>query len=589
MEDLAQRLAESEHGPETAEALLDRWDGRPEHIAEDIFRTRNLETGQIEDLTLFYPYQPKILHAYFFSDASIKNVYKGRRIGVSFVICVALAIDAMRTPGGFFPIVSRTKAQSESRIGDIRGLIEHSKVMDVDDLVTDNKGELELPNGARIKAYTGDPEGARGDDSANAVFVDEMAFLDDQEATMRAFMPFISLGNAQMLQVSTPKVSNDLFLQTHRRGSPVGVDGVVALKQPTFTNAEDIDPTVSLFNQHVEPVRPDLNIETVEAERAQDPQGFAQEYLCQPVSDEYRFFAQQKVEAAQRRGAADPTQFQEGVGGGKATGDRAYWHPATHARCGGTMVMGVDIGIDRDDTAIAVFEHVGNHRYLRFHTLLDRSDLRALNVYPENAKHPEAVADYIYRLSENMGVAKVFLDMTGPGRGFQEAVQSKLGKRAQGFNFSNRDEVTRMFGDFNFGLHKDLITLVPDAQIHDQLLAIVKEQRHEHSKPKFSGKDYAEDGKDDMAYALILGAYPPSFDADRSTQLHQREEAYSGYEAEEAQGGEGEAFRGVKTRSAKRARYGDRPTIPEGVALTRADNRPSTEYTARHRRRRTRR
>ena len=80
MEELAEKLAESEHGLDNAEALLERWTGHPERIAEDIFRVRNLDSGDIEDLSLFYPYQPKLMHAYFFGDGRIINVYKGRRM-----------------------------------------------------------------------------------------------------------------------------------------------------------------------------------------------------------------------------------------------------------------------------------------------------------------------------------------------------------------------------------------------------------------------------------------------------------------------------------------------------------------------------
>jgi hypothetical protein len=95
MEELAEKLAESEHGLDNAEALVERWTGHPERIAEDIFRVRNLDSGDIEDLSLFYPYQPKLMHAYFFGDGRIINVYKGRRIGVSFVFGVCMAIDGL--------------------------------------------------------------------------------------------------------------------------------------------------------------------------------------------------------------------------------------------------------------------------------------------------------------------------------------------------------------------------------------------------------------------------------------------------------------------------------------------------------------
>ncbi|WP_372611640.1 terminase large subunit domain-containing protein [Halomonas sp.] len=597
--DLAERFAEHGADIEDAEAILERWTGHPEKIAEDIFRVRSQETHKIEPLRLFYPYQPKLMHAYFYGDSRLTNVYKGRRIGVSFIFCVCIAIDALAHGGTNYAIVSRTKAQSEARISDIADLLSESKLgfTDLDaDLPTNNNGELEFPNGANIKAFTGEPDGARGFDSAKVVFVDEMAFLDDQKATMRAFMPFINLGDAQMLQVSTPRVANDTFLQTHRNGTEQGKDGVISIKQPSFKNPEEIDPTKSLFDQDAVPVRPDMNVQAVEVERAQDPQGFAQEYLCQPVSDEYRFLSKQKVGDAMRRGAAMPENYELGTSnGGRPTGQKHYWHPATHARCGGMMSMGVDIGTDgADDTAITVFEHVGEERYLRFHTLLDRSDLRALDVYPEDTANPESVANYVYRLAENMGVDKVFIDMTGPGKGFQKSIQQRLGNRAQGFNFSDKKELERMWGDLNYGFHKNLVHLVPDEDLFDQLCAIVKQQSYKDQTPRFSGKDQAEDGKDDLAMATVLGAYPPHFDANRSTEAHARENVSGESYSDEAgpQKSEGEkGTRELRVQNSQRRSYGDDVQTPGGVVRLAGgtSKRSQTRYQNRHNRSNSRR
>jgi hypothetical protein len=523
--------------------LLERWADSPEKIVQDVFRTRNMETGEMEDLSLFYPYQPKLLHAYFYGDESLINVYKGRRIGVSFVFCIALAIDAFTTPEANFAIVSRTKGQSEERIDDIRSLLKDSKFVDepLDDwLQKNNNGKLIFPNGATVRAFSGDPKSARGMDSAKTVFVDEMAWLEDQKATMQAFMPFINLGShRQMLQVSTPRASNDTFLDTHERGKPNGKEGVISVQQPSFKNPDAININKSLHGQDVEPVRPDMDVASVEVERAQDPQGFAQEYLCRPIADEYRFFTSDGIRRAQERGAAKVSDT------GDLIGSYTGWSPATHAREGGMMVMGVDIGIDRDDTAIAVFEHVGAKRYLRFHTRLNVQDLAAVGIQSSRVNDPSKVAEYVYRLAENMGVEKVFIDKTGPGKGFQKEIDRRLGNRAEGFNFSDKDEISRMMGDFNFALHNDHITLVPGSEVRGQLEAIVKTQRHETSKPKFSGKKHAPNGKDDLAMAMVLGTYPPNFDADRNMKPEQRKNV-SGFQEDEPEPTEGSRSDGFR-------------------------------------------
>jgi len=582
MDELAAAVADE--GEKEKTALLKRWDGSPEKIVEDVFQTRNMETGNIEPLRLFYPYQPRLLHAYFYGNESIINVYKGRRIGVSFIFCVAIAIDAFTTPDANFAIVSRTKSQSEERIADIRALLKASKFVTgpVEDwLKKDNNGKLIFPNGATIRAFSGDPKSARGMDSAKVVFVDEMAWLKDQKATMQAYMPFINLGShRQMLQVSTPRASNDTFLSTNQKGSSRGKDGVISIKQPSFKNPDDIDIEKPLHEQDVEPVRPDMDVPSVEVERAQDPQGFAQEYLCRPIADEYRFFTSDGIRRAVERGAARVDPRMGPVG--KATEEKAYWHPATHARLGGEMIMGVDIGIDRDDTAIAVFEHVNGKRYLRFHTLLDVGDLNAVGINTHRVDDPSTVARYINRVTVNMGVDRVYLDKTGPGKGFQKEVEKRLGRKSYGFNFSDKDEIERMMGDFNYALHNDLITLVPDSAITDQLEAIVKVQRHETSKPRFSGKEHAPNGKDDLAMALVLGAYPPNYNEERETEPHQRENV-SDYQSEERESTEGAAD-GFKAmlKGGSASQEDTRPSSQDSALRISPDSGSTRRYKRRH-------
>lgn len=571
----------TEEVPGDASELSDRWDGRPDLLAEDIFRVRNMNTGETEPLRLFRPYQPKMLHAYFYGDESIVNVYKGRRIGVSFIFMVGIAIDALTTPDANFAIVSRTKSQSQERLDDLEDLLRYSRLgIDPDDyLDKNNRSKKIFPNGASVRAFSGDPNSARGMDSAKVVFVDEQAFLEDQDATMNAFMPFINLGShRKMLQVSTPRTSNDTFLTTHQKGTESGRDGVISIKQPSFKNPHEIDIERSLLEQEVEPVRPDMDVRTVETERAQDPQGFAQEYLCRPISDEYRFFTKSGIEQAMKRG-----------------GRNGYIHsPATHAREGGTMVMGVDIGIDRDDTAVAVFEHVGEHRYLRFHTILGRQDLNAvLPVQGRRTDDPSAVADYISAVTDNMGVDRVFLDKTGPGKGFQKEVEKRIGRKAVGFNFSDKDEIERMMGDFNYALHNDLLTLVPDTDIQAQLESVVKEQRYETSKPRFSGKEHAPDGKDDLAMALVLGAYPPRFDSNRATEPKQEtnvsghedtEDVTPGLSAKTGGAGTGTARTAPPSPSFKWGKIGgeENSSSSEPTILDVDDSRIETDYEPRH-------
>lgn len=509
--DLAEQAAEVLG--EDAEALRVRWDGRPERIAEDIFRAVDLETYELQPLGLYEPYQPQLLRAYFFADCDTINVYKGRRIGVSFVFCIAILIDALTTPGAFFPIVSVTKGQAENRIEDIYTLVDNWKLpMTRDDFEKDNVDEIVLPNGATIGAFSGDPDTSRGDDSAKTLFIDEMAWLEDQKAALAALQPFVGLGNTLSLHVSTPKVSNDEFLQEYRRGDPRGESGVLSIQQPSFANADEIDIQVPLTDQHVVPVRPDMNIGQIEQLRASDPQGFAQEYLCRPISDEYRFFAERKVVDAQERG--EHPEYE--------------WSPYSIAGPNSEMVMAVDIAISSDDTAVSVWEHKGEQRNLRYHEIVTNQVLREAGIGPDPDRgNPRDLVRRLQQINDQMGVDYMVYDDTGVGSAFRSDIRRLLGRRAHRFNFSDKDKVAEMMGNFNYGLHNDLITLVDDEKIYDQLTSIVKIQKEDHQKPKFTGKEHAPEGKDDLAISLVLGAYPPGMDASRSMSMHSKDEAWS--------------------------------------------------------------
>lgn len=505
MEELANTVANEEYGLDKAEDLLDRWESRPDLVIEDVFRVRDLFSKEIVDLELT-PYQRQFVHAVWYGDASTVSVLKGRRTGYSFIACLTILLKAKVLPHSFHAITGPSKSQAKDRIEDIYDIIDWAKI-DFD-LEVDNRDEIELSNGATIMAFAGNPDTSRGADSADILFIDEMAFLEDEKESMRAFSPFVALGDSNTIQISTPNTSNDLFMQDVERGSPSGENGIISIRQPSFKNAEEINVEKSLLEQDAEPVNPYQSVKEAEKDRQRDPEGFKQEYLCKTVSDRYRFFTKAGIDRACERGARD---------------DYIH-HPATHARNGGAMIMGVDVAAGgKDDTALSVFEHDGPERLLRFHTKLDEQDLRALGIRGE-PKNPSDMAAYVNALSNNMGVDKVYLDKTGVGEGFNNEVNKVLGRRVEGFDFDDKEAIAEMMGDFNYALHNDLVTLVPgeDDIIAKQLKAIVKKKNHRTSKPKFSGKENAPNGKDDLAMAIVLGAYPPNFDAERHTELETR-------------------------------------------------------------------
>lgn len=479
--------------------IVARWRGRPDRIIEDIFRVRDIDTGQPRELELF-DVQRKLVHAYFYGDEGNLTAYKGRRIGYSFAVVACFLLEALFIPNSFYPLVSRSLSQAKERIEDIEELIETAKIEIPTEKV--NTDYIELWNGSSFMAYSADSDTARGGDSARAVLMDEMAFIEDEKQAKEAFGAFLALGqNRKMVQVSTPNTKNDVFMQDFRRGSPDGENGVIAIKQPTFENAEEIDIHTSLYDQKLEPVRPELNIDQLESERLSDPEGFGQEYLCRPVVDEYRFFDEDAIRAAQERGAADT--YIHGLDAIKPNGAR--------------RVMGIDIGINRDDTVLSVMDHINDERKQRACIVADQETLRRAGIPNPDRSNPNDLAELIAHVYREMDVDSVIVDQGGVGRGFPSILQRKLGRDVINFDFSDKEAVADMMGDTNAALHDGRLSLLPKDRIFDELAAIVKEKRDDYQKPKFQGKEHSETGKDDVAMATVLSAFPPNYTADKAT------------------------------------------------------------------------
>lgn len=561
MRELAEQVADDDQ----VDQLIERWDGRPDLLAEDILQAKNLKTEEIEDLELFRPYQPRIMHAYFYGPQKILNIYKGRRIGVSFTIGICILLEALMKPDTFYPILSKTKGQSNSRIRDIKTLIENAKIEI--ELTKDNQDELQFPNGSRIKAYTGDPDSARGEDSPTTVFADEMAFFEDQQATLDAYLPTISLGNSQMVQVSTPKTTSDEFLKTNERGTRDGKNdhGVLSMELPTFKDADEINPDRSLFAQDVVPIRDDFDLQTAETQRAQDPNGFSQEYLCRPISDEYRFFSMDKIEEAGARGMDSKVK---------------YGNPPPDPT--NSVVMGVDIGFNSDDTALVVFEHEGPRRYLRYHEIIDDRVLSQAAITPASRQNPAAIAKRISMVHSQMEVDSVVMDMTGVGQGFHDEVRRRIGRGYTGFNFSDKEAVEEMMGNFNYALHNDLMYLRDDEPMQRQLGAIVKKQKHDWSKPKFSGKDHAPNGKDDLAMATVMAAYPPNVKTEQPKEPEYRENDAVRRPDRDASTDAGDnGFRGAKIAG---GRIESVDSSSDRFGIQQSDRTANQRYSTRHKR-----
>lgn len=499
--------------------VKDRWDGRPDLLMEDIFRVRDPDTRDVRDLELF-PYQRRAVHAYFYSDSSTIIVFKGRRIGMTFIFLLCGAVDALRHSKTVYPIVAQSGEDAKKRIRDLEDIFEICR-LPIDPSDDDWKNiatKLILPNGSRFESFTAGSDSGRGDDPARMVLLDEMAFFPEQEDTLAAFGASSTLGSsATEVRVSTPRTTNDKFMQgfndgtrtgyTDSDGRPVESDHPdarpvpVTIKQPTLKNPDSIDINKSLFDQDVTPVRPHLNLQKLEEDRLSDPKKFAQEYLCRPISDEYLFFGRESVERAMERSKLDD------------------YAAGPHYQTDNTVTMGVDLAFGgHDDSVMAVFESIGDSiRKMRYFEVIDRGALRNVPKITDpdvsNGKH---IAERIAQVARQMAVDHIVYDETN-NKFFKKTLRQYTGRGLHPFNFSDQGAVEQMATNLNYALRNDDVTLLYSNTLKEQLLSIVKKQREDYQKPKFTGKEQSPSGKDDAAMATILAAYPSMIDSSSKT------------------------------------------------------------------------
>jgi hypothetical protein len=178
-----------------------------------------------------------------------------------------------------------------------------------------------------------------------------------------------------------------------------------------------------------------------------------------------------------------------------------------------------------------------------------------------------------------MGIETVTMDMTGVGQGFQDDIRRTIGRGYSGFNFSDWKSVEEMMGNMNYALHNDLVSLPNDEKMEEQLGAIVKQQSYEGSRVRFSGKDHAPEGRDDLAIATVMGAFPPNFKGDDGKSLYEGEKHNSGDAVKTGANSDdltGEKYTGLKISESADSR---------GYSLS--NGRSNTTYSTRHTRRST--
>lgn len=319
----------------TEQELAERW-VKPFTQVQDLFRLKNMYGDYVPYTP--YPYAVDFLNAGARADDKNRVVLKSRQLGFTTVAELEALITAMTFEDSEISIVSSQFDQAKKIIGEMGAMLKNSPYPLPFSKSNIQKERITCDTGTSIIAYSSKPDSIRGGQSIK-VYLDEFAFVPDQDATLKAVRPKTTRGG-QITMISTPLGSDDLFMRTFSRAKAGELD-MHWFFYPLF-DEQTLDVNTSLLEQELTPICPDVNLGIIEEARADSIQGFLQEYMCKPVDESNAYYPAQMILDC----------ITEII-------------PEHHMN----IYMGIDIALAKDETAIVVVgEHNGTYHVLDVET-----------------------------------------------------------------------------------------------------------------------------------------------------------------------------------------------------------------------------
>ena len=315
--------------------LGERW-VQPFNIVTDLFRLKDFYGNYI-------PYKPYSYAVDFvntaFTDLN-KNriVLKSRQLGFTTTAELEALITAMTFEDTEISIISSQYKQATKIIGEMGTILKNSPYPLPFTKSNIQKERITCDTGTSIVAYSSNPDSIRGGQSIK-VYLDEFAFIPDQDATLKAVRPKTTRGG-QITMISTPLASDDLFMQTFNKAKSGELD-MHWFYYPLFKEGT-YDVNTSFLEQNLSPICPDVQMSIIEETRASSTQLFMQEYQCTPVDESNAYYPSNMIL--------------------KCVTDVV---PTYHMN----IYMGIDIALAKDETAIVIVgEHNGIYHVLHVET-----------------------------------------------------------------------------------------------------------------------------------------------------------------------------------------------------------------------------
>lgn len=319
--------------------LSQRW-VQPFNQVTDLFRLKDMY-GELKPYTA-YPYAVDFMNKGARVNDKNRVVLKSRQLGFTTVAELEALVTAMTFEDSEISIISSQFDQAKKIIGEMAGILKNSPYPLPFQKNNIQKERIVCDTGTSIVAYSSNPDSIRGGQSIK-VYLDEFAFVPDQDATLKAVRPKTTRGG-QITMISTPLGSDDLFMRTFRRAKSKELN-MNWFYYPLF---DKCDENTSLLLQDLNPICPDVDMNTIEEARADSIDGFLQEYMCLPRDEANAYYPSQMILDC----VTDviPDGFMN-------------------------IYMGIDIALAKDETAIVVVGEQ-NGRYFVLHVETTRAEYK---------------------------------------------------------------------------------------------------------------------------------------------------------------------------------------------------------------------
>ena len=450
--------------------LVERWK-QPYHIVKDIFQVNDIYCKLISYQP--YPYLIDFLISGFNEISKDRCVLKSRQLGFSTSMELEALITAMTFEEQEIAIISNQYKNSMKIIEACNTMIDNARFPLPFSKSNRQKKRIKSDTGVSLIPYSSNPDSIRSD-SAIRVYLDEFAFVQDQEGTMDAVEPKLSRGG-QITMISTPLRNDDMFMTTYNDMQSGKLDGNV-FYCPLFDEST-VDVSQPLTSQTLNPICPDIDLTRVEKVRVKSINRFLQEYMCQPIDEINAYYPYEMI-----------------LGCTKV-------EPSVSRDFDGVTVMGLDHALVHDETSFVINkieDGVNNIVYVE----------TTQAEYDEQLKRVEHLC---WQYKVNM----IRADATGEmGVQVERDLRKRFGHMVEGIPYSNQNKAEMamrlkyLMQNTNNGLtpkirlpdHSDLI-----AQVHGIKIGVTKT-----GKETYSGKGGG--GLDDIVNALWLSLPPDIID-----------------------------------------------------------------------------